>query len=250
MFSDTLKTIRVSKNLTIAQLAMLSSTSRAAISQYESGRKIPRIDTASRILEALEQVHIEVAPRRRMTSRLDVDVLAPLRAITPDRDREVTRAREDLAVIVDADANAEHLDVTWGQVKTVVNGTTVSGEALSVWRLNELNKSATAALRTIECGIEPRLQIISRDGNIADNDQLDPPRRALDFLTRATQHGADPAYTRHLAGSFLAHHGYPWMWVPNRLDSDYRRALVVCMRFGDGNPLARVLISSTETMDM
>ena len=81
MFSDTLKTIRVSKNLTIAQLAMLSSTSRAAISEYESGRKIPRIDTASRILEALEQVHIEVTPSRRMTSRLDVDGLLVVLAV-------------------------------------------------------------------------------------------------------------------------------------------------------------------------
>lgn len=249
MFADTLRGARVDTHVSVARLAELTGTSRAAITDYEAGRKIPRVDTAERILEAFGQTYAPVDFPRPWPVRLDDDVLAPLNEWAPDRGQAVEKARRDQAVIVDADATAERLDVTWGQVKTLVGGTTVTGDELSVWRVRELRDSAAKVLRGIEEGSEPRLRVIARGALVTAKPDLDIPRRAIDFLVRATQHGADPAFVRHQVGGFLAHHGYPWLWVPHRLGDEYRRALVACLRQGEGNLMARVLIASIERMD-
>jgi len=248
MFGDTLRARRIDENVSIARLAELVGTSRSTIAEYEAGTKMPRFDTAERLLEALDRTYAPVDLVRQTPVRLDPNVLAPLRAWNPDRPREVKRARKDQAVIVDSDATAEHLDVTWGQVKTLVDGTTVTGDELSIWRVQELRESARQVLRVIERGLEPTLDVVARGALITGNTTLDVPRQAMDFLVRATQHGADPAFIRHLTGGFLAHHGYPWLWVPHHLDADYRRALVACKRQGEGNMMARVLIASLEKM--
>lgn len=249
MFAETLRETRADTHLTVARLAELAGTSRAAISDYEAGRKTPRVDTAERILEVFGQTFAPVDYPRALPVRLDAEVLAPLAEWSPDRGAMIAKARRDQAVIVDADANAERLDVTWGQVKTLVGGTTVAGDELSVWRVGELRDSAAKVQSVIERGDEPRLHVIARGSLINANPDLEIQRRAIDYLVRATQHGADPAFTRHQVGGFLAHHGYPWLWVPHRLGHEYRRALVACRRQGEGNLMARVLISSIERMD-
>lgn len=249
MFADALHAAREDSHLSVSRLADLAGTSRAAITEYETGRKIPRLDTAERILETLGRTYVPVDLPRLLPVRLDADVLAPLTDWVPDRARLVEKAWRDQAVIVDADANAERLDVTWGQVKTVVEGITIAGDELSVWRVRELAQSASEVLRLIERGAEPRLSVIAGGALIEANPELDVPRRALDYLVRATQHGADPAFTRHQVGGFLAHHGYPWLWVPHKLGAEYRRALVACRRHGEGNLMARVLTASIEKLD-
>lgn len=249
MFAEALRGARADAHLTVASLAEVAGTSRAAITDYEAGRKTPRVDTAERILEVLGKTYAPVVFPRSWPVRLDDDVLAPLNGWAPNRLLMVEKARRDRAVIVDADANAERLDVTWGQVKTLVGGTTVTGDELSVWRVRELSESAAKVLHGIEQGGEPRLTVIARGALVVANPNLDVPRRAISFLVRATQHGADPAFTRHLIGGFLAHHGYPWLWVPHRLGREYRRALVACMRHGEGNLMAGILIASIEEID-
>ncbi|TFD75421.1 XRE family transcriptional regulator [Cryobacterium sp. Sr8] len=246
MFADQLRGARADAHLSIASLAELAGTSRAAVTDYEAGRKIPRVDTAERIFQALGKTYAPVEYPRAWPVRLDNDALAPLAGWAPNRDRMLKKARRDQAVIVDADASAERLEVSWGQVKTIVEGTTVTGDEISVWRVRELSGSAAKVLQGIELGDEPRLTVITRGALVAANSDLDVPRRAIDFLVRATQHGADPAFTRHQIGGFLAHHGYPWLWVPHQLGHDYRRALVACMRQGEGNLMARVLTASIE----
>lgn len=245
MFATALREAREDAHLTVAELAIRASTSRAAITEYESGRKVPRVDTAERLLRAAgeEYVALTAGPAHRV--RIAADALAPLEAWQPDRDAALAAARDDLALLVDADANAERLEVTWGQVKTVVDGTTVDGDELSVWRLHDLHVSARTALGRIENGIEPRLRVVARDRLItADLSTPTVPRRAMDFLVRATEAGADAALIRHRTGSYLAHHGYPWLWVPHRLGSDYRRALVACRRQSEGSAMVRVLTAS------
>lgn len=249
MFGDMLRTARVESHLSVARVAELAGTSRAAVTDYEAGRKIPRVDTAERILEVFGQTVAFVSSPGPLPVRLDTDTLEPLTGWNPNPVSAIAKARRDQAVIIDADATAERLDVTWGQVKTVVDGITVTGDELSVWRIRELRDSAAKVLSEIESGGEPRLRVIARETLIEGNTSLPVPQRAVDFLVRATQLGADPAFMRHLAGGFLAHHGYPWLWVPHRLGAEYRRALVACLRQGEGNLMARVLISSIERDD-
>jgi len=244
VFADALRSARIGNRLSVTRVAELAGTSRSAITEYEAGRKQPRFDTAERILAIFGQSLVPVAVPLVAQARIDTDVLDPLSAWLPGRDAAIDRARRDLAVIVEADAVAERLDVTWGQVKTVVEGITVTGDELSVWRLRQLKDSAASMFRAVEGGNEPQLRVIARGTLIDSNTALPAPRRALDFLVRATALGADPAFTRHLAGGFLIHHGYPWLWIHHNLGWEYRRALVACMRQGEGNLMASILISS------
>ena len=247
-FAESLRAARTDAGLTVTRLAQLTGTSRAAITDYESGRKLPRTDTTARIFAALGQALIPVSLSRDPVW-LDAEVLAPLHAWQPDRAAAIRKAYRDQATIVEADVNVERLDLTWGQVKTIVHGFMVTGDELAVWRTQQLAWSAAHILRGVEQGAEPRLSVIAGGILVTGDLNLRVPARALTFLSTATRHGADPALTRHLVGGFLAHHGYPWLWVPYRLDADYRRALVACTRHGDGNLMAAVLIAGIQPLD-
>lgn len=245
MFGAELKQARVDAGLSVARLAELTGTSRAAITDYEAGRKIPRVDTAERLLRGLGEEYVAVPSTASHRARIDAAALAPLEQWIPDRVRALDAARRDLATIVDADTNAEGLGLSWGQVKTLVNGTSIEGDELAVWRASELRTSARRALRTVEAGREPKLRTITGRGVVSALDSIDSiPRRAMDFLVRATEQGAEPAETRHTVGAYLVHHGYPWLWVPHARVAEYRRALVACRRTGDGTPLVAELVGS------
>lgn len=245
MFRSELKRARVDAGLSVARLAELVGTSRIAISDYEAGRKVPRVDTAERIFHGLGEELVAIPATPLHPARVDVSAIAPLEQCTPDRARALDAARRDLATIVDADANAEGLGLSWGQVKTLVNGTSVEGDELAVWRAGELHTSARRALRTVEAGGEPHLRAITGRGVVVANDAIvSVPRKAMDFLVRATATGADPAEIRHSVGAFLVHHGYPWLWVPHARVAEYRRALVACRRTGDGTALVTELVGS------
>lgn len=49
-----IKTMRKEKKMSQSDLAMLCSTTSAAISRYENGKRIPRSDTVARIARALD----------------------------------------------------------------------------------------------------------------------------------------------------------------------------------------------------
>lgn len=180
-------------------------------------------------------------------ARVDRAAFAALEVWPTDRDTALVAAQRDLASLVEADTIVERSTVTWGQVKTLTGGTTVAGDPLDVWRLHELLDDVRGLLRLVESGREPRLQVATPKRMIVDHPNgRSVPQRAMDFLARATASGADPAFVRHLVGGFLAHHGYPWLWIPYKLADDYRRALVACRRFNDGTALARTLCASLD----
>lgn len=51
------------------------------------------------------------------------------------------KAGRDQATIVEADATAENLCLSWGQIKTLVKGYEVAGDELAIWRVHELTVS-------------------------------------------------------------------------------------------------------------
>ena len=134
MFAQTLADARPKAGVSVAHLAELSRTSRSAITDYEAGRKVPRVDTAERILHALGKQYVAADRDRSLRARIADDAIAPMEHWTPDPALAVRTARDNLAVIVDADANAERLDASWGPVKTLVGGTTVDGHPLASLR--------------------------------------------------------------------------------------------------------------------
>ncbi len=48
-----LKALRKAKNLTQAQLSSLTNVSQGKICEYESGKTLPRLDTAAKLAKAL-----------------------------------------------------------------------------------------------------------------------------------------------------------------------------------------------------
>lgn len=170
-------------------------------------------------------------------------ILAPLLRRVPDRTQAIATVWRDLELVVESDAALESLAVSWGQVRAAMDGSIVSGDPVSIGRLRALRDSAVGVLQSVEQGHEPCLEVIAHGALITANGNLDVPRRALDFLTRATERGADPAFTRHLVAGFLVQHGYPWLWVPYQLAAEYGQAVTACTR-GNGNPVARILLES------
>lgn len=246
MVARTLQEARVERGVSVARLAELARTSRAAITDYEAGRKQPQLDTASRLLDALgDQLVIVRAPAKKR-SRVDADALAPFEQWPADRDRALAAATRDLSLIIDADAALERLDIRWAQVKVIGDGVTVDGDPISVYRVQDLWADAKALLASVRRGKTPKLQVIAGDQIITADTDGSVPRQAFGFLAKATAAGADAAKMRHLTGAYLTAHGYPWPWVLHSLASEYGRAYVACRRFEDGTPLTRVLAQSLE----
>ncbi|HEV7182860.1 MAG TPA: helix-turn-helix transcriptional regulator [Leifsonia sp.] len=246
MFAETLRIARADARMSVSRLAELAGTSRSAIADYEAGHKFPRVDTAERIMATLGFEYTTVGFPKPWPGHIDAKILLPLSEWRPDRERAIGKARRDLPTIIEADATAERLDVTWGQVKTLVEGTTVEGDVEAVWRLHELRESALQVLNGVESGSPPRLRVIAEGGLVEANPDLPVPAQAMAFLARATFQGGDPAFIRHLVGGFLTHHGYPWLWVPHTRGPEYRRALVACERNGEAELMVRVLLGSIE----
>jgi len=79
MFADDLRDLRARSGMTITELAERSHTSRAAITDYEAGRKQPRFDTADRVLRALgHTIAIAHTPREPEHWRAPLDDTAVL----------------------------------------------------------------------------------------------------------------------------------------------------------------------------
>jgi hypothetical protein len=201
------------------------------------------------MLEINGEIYARVTLPSTRPVTLDEAVLAPLVAWTPHRTRLVEKAGRDQATIVEADATAENLGLSWGQIKTLVEGYEVAGDELAIWRAHELTVSTANILRSLRRGVAPALSVIARGALIEANAALDVPHQAIDYLVRATRYGADPSLTRHRVGGFLAHHGYPWLWVPHKREVEYRHALVACLQYGGANLMTALLIESIETLD-
>ena len=179
-----------------------------------------------------------------MPSRFAPGVLDPLTNWVPDIARAHTEARDLIPIVVEADASVERLDINWAKVKTISEGVTVTGDDLSVWRAQQLNRSARQVLAGVWRGQIPELRAVEGHRAVLVDQKLDGPHRAMDFLIRATEAGADPAYVRHTVSGYLISHGYPWLWLNYGLGAEYRRALVAVQRQGDGNAMAKVLLTN------
>ncbi|MBC9927381.1 helix-turn-helix domain-containing protein [Leucobacter sp. cx-169] len=232
--------------MSIATLARLSKTSRSAIAAYEDGSKHPRVDTAARILATLGRELTAVKVDLEKT-RIDQEIIRTIESSYTGFAQAYDWASESVALIVDADVNAEGLPLGWGTVKTLVYGTTIStDEPLAGWRLQELAGSVRSELNLAREEHPPDLTYFARDSVVHGMEDGPSVRRAADFLVRAIAAGGDATFVQHRASAFLTHFGYPWLYVPHRLAREYRAALVVCRRFGDGNPLLRVLAQSIQ----
>ncbi|RKR73406.1 helix-turn-helix transcriptional regulator [Frondihabitans australicus] len=249
MFGDDLRDARERAGVSIAELAERSHTSRAAITDYETNRKQPRIDTADRILRALGRTLAPVSLATEPASwrpPLDVDAVAAIETARVGRETSIARTRRETAEIVEAYATAERLDLTWGAIKTIVDGWSVAGDPVDVRRAQLIARSIRQTLDAAGAA-EPRaLTAVVNGSLVADRPTLAPVARALDWLARALTAGADATLASTRANGLLVHHGYAWVYPPYRLAAEYRRALVVCADGGDAGPLSRVLAASID----
>lgn len=66
--SDVVRESRLRAGLTLRSLAERANTSHATISAYESGRKVPTVETLDRIVRAAGfEIDVSLAPRVRST---------------------------------------------------------------------------------------------------------------------------------------------------------------------------------------
>ncbi|MHA3684025.1 helix-turn-helix domain-containing protein [Leucobacter sp. HY1908] len=232
---------------TVSQLAKRAGTSRSTLSNYERHVKIPRVDTAERIAEALglELIALKTGPKQ---AYLDRGLVARLDALHLSPGVAVRTATRELAMLVDADVNAERLSLSWGAVKTRVEGTTVGSDdddPLELYRLGEIVQSAQTAIQ--QSSNQGTLPTLAANGRvISPYEHLEPAHQALDLLVRAVSAGADPTLARHLINSYLLHKGFPWLYVRHSLVSEYRQAVVSCLRTGNGDRMVDVLLVGAE----
>jgi transcriptional regulator with XRE-family HTH domain len=247
MFADQLRAARQDAGLTIGELADRSGLTTAALIDYELGVRRPRTDTAERILESFGHVLVAVATPRlppKWRPQLDPAALRHLEKWSMQPLRAVSEAARMLPTILEAHAAAERLELSWGQLRVVADERTVAGDPLDVHRVQLLAEAAREAIRTAEKGQSVRLQSIAPGGFVTVDPSLKPVHRALDFLARAIETGADPTLTLFQVNAALLIEGIPWLVPPYKQIPDYRRALAACIEVGDARPLVRVLADS------
>lgn len=247
MFADMLHEARVHKGLSIAELAEKADTSRAAISDYESGRKQPRFDTAARILAALGETltNTRAEPHPHLRWPIPTRIIDRLERARTSAEDALNQAVFDLPAVLESDAELEHLGFSWGEVKTVSDGTTISGDPLRVDRLWRLRRDARTTLHAAQAGKPESLQATG-DYLVTASPGLASPARELDFLVRATAASADPARIRHLTAAALAARGYPYLWVPYQRILDYARGIVAAKLHGDGTLMLDALTAELD----
>lgn len=242
MFAEILRDARAENGMTVSELSERAGTSRAAIADYESGRKQPRFDTAARLLDVLGQALTSV-PRSivpYMSAWLPDEVVEAVRSTLTTRDEAIAHAIRSLPEILESDAELEGLGLKWGEVKTVAHGTTIAGEPLPVDRLWAMRRDVLATLRAAANGRPQPLKVVGE--YLVEGDRnLPSPERELDFLVRATHAGADPARVRHLASASLAAAGFRYLWVPYKSIGEYARGVVATRRHADATIMLTAL---------
>jgi len=242
MFAKLLREARHEAGMSQSELAALSGTSRAAIADYEAGRKNPRIHTAERILRALDATltvaRVSRTAHGAVFSTASVEHLLGL-IVSPAlaRDDAMTVRTE----ILESACAVEGIHLSWGELKALSDGITLSGDPLDVWRATELARSIHNAmkhpgpLRTITGGT-----LVEADDSAPDG------ARELRYLVNAIAAGADPSLTLHTVSGNLVRAGMPWLYPQYAQVANYRQALVTTKRTGDGTALVNLLLTSAQ----
>ncbi|PZE36949.1 helix-turn-helix transcriptional regulator [Curtobacterium sp. MCPF17_031] len=250
MFARELRNARQAAGLSVSDLAAKSGTSRSAISDYEHGQKVPRLDTANRILGALGMTLVAARLPHEPIGwhpNLDQDAIAFIDSLQSTSGMVAREARQDAAEIVEGYAAAEGLSLSWGKIKTIVDGWTVEGDPIDVRRVRVLARSVRASINRVLHGQRRPLQWMTNEAVVLPEERFSTVPRALDWYARALSGGADPALSAHLMNEVLLSEGYPWLFPPVKHAEEYRRAFVACVEGGNAAPLARVLASSVDS---
>lgn len=248
MFAQLLREARAEAGLTTAELAERSATSRAAIADYEAGRKNPRTDTAERILNALGATLVgarvpRVAAKRAVFDRRDGEAL---------RDRQLGRplaraqTQQLLPDIIESSCAVEGIELSWGEVKALSEGITIGGDPLEIWRATEISRSARAAYKRSASERKTPLRTVVNDTLIEADEHEPAALRQIQYLVNVVAAGADPTLTLHEVSGSLVADGFPWLFVRYNDIEQYRRALVKVKRTGDGTDLVRILVDGVE----
>lgn len=242
MFADLLHEARLERGMSVAELAQRAGTSRAAVADYESGRKQPRVDTAARLLAVLGKTLVAepLAETPMPSSPIPPQVVRTLERARSTPQQAITTAMQELPAVLESDAELENLGLSWGEVKTVADGITISGAPLQVDRLWSLRKDVVRSLNAALAGRAEPLRAVG-EYVVTEAKHLPSPTRQLDFLIRATAAGADPARVRHLAAASLAASGFPYLWVPFKSIEDYAKGVVAARLHGDGTRMLAAL---------
>lgn len=226
-------------------LSRISGVSRSAIHDYEHGQKSPTLRTLQRLLEPV-RLDFAIVDADNVTPRMvtqhthGIDLITSMQTTAEIEIRSAWDRRSD---ILDAECASERLQVTWGQVTTLMEGISVDGEPLDVERAVDVRSDLVSALDAAESGRPPALRTIIDDVLISSETTAHPVVAALDFLARSIMRGADPLRMLHRANSTLLSEGYPWLGPSYRRVDDFRQALVACRR-GNAEPLVLTLIPS------
>lgn len=248
MFGELLRSSRAEAGLSADVLAARAGTSRAAIADYEAGRKSPRVDTAERIMNAMGMTLTAVRVPRQpahaaVFDREDSYRLTFLQSTPEDARR---RAYKLLPEIIEASCAVEDIRLDWGQVTALADGITIGGDPLRIWRATEIARSARTAIKGGAARIRIPLRSVANE-TLTEEDPLESPgARQLEFLVNAIGAGADAVLTMHRTCTSLMQDGLPWLSVAYGAIPDFQKAVVATKRTGDGTNLIRILVESTE----
>lgn len=218
--------------------ADLAHTSQPTVSMYESGKKEPRFDTAERLLKTLHRQLIAV--------RLNPDPVAiaadEIERLSADRlkgEQHIQLTRNELVYLVDLDAALTGLNLSFGVIKTRVEGITSDrGSAYDLYQLDELLSSIESALDDASGGDMSRpLSLMCRDTLVEQHTHLPEVVSELDFFVRAVAHKGDPIVARHLMNARRIALGYPWLYVRYPDIERHQQGIVAAVRTGNSVPL-------------
>jgi transcriptional regulator with XRE-family HTH domain len=111
----------------------------------------------------------------------------------------------------------EHLSLKFTKVKTLFDGVSTDGDALTVWRCVELCDQYKAAVDRARALTEPSLVIATPRGVLSHPDRtpngpdLSVVETALRWVSQALVLGAGENQTWLTANSYLLWHGHPWL---------------------------------------
>lgn len=228
-----------------SRVARASDVPRSWFYKARAGKISAQVDTLEKV-GVTQGKTLAWVPNSRALGHVFAADVAPFESLRVTTALAIEEAERNLPETIEADCEVKRLGLSFAEVSTLVDDTTIGGAPLEVWEATRMVAAAKKAIAEAKTGRPSPLVYVGMDGTVAADEALPSVRREMQFFCQAVFLGADIAQMAYSVSSHLLVQGLPWLAPGYKQVEEFRRAVYMLRCLGDPSQILRVLFDSAK----